>query len=229
MSAPLPGPPRAAALPLPSRPEGVEARMPAHLYALKDRDMFVIGDAFGDIYGDSDGLFHNDTRMLSELRLTLGGAQPSLLSAAISRDNVFFVSHLTNRPLPPLGGRSVRQGVIHVERARFLCDEHLYERIDLFNYGPFEAILPVALHFGADFRDMFEVRGQARSSRGMLLPTEVGIDRVVYRYQGLDRRLRYTVSVFVRAESPAAGPRGFQRRAAGGDPARAPRLHRRGG
>ena len=28
---------------------------------------------------------------------------PKLLSATVTRDNVFFVAHLTNRPLPPLG------------------------------------------------------------------------------------------------------------------------------
>jgi glycogen debranching enzyme len=172
------------------------ARLAERLHALKDGDTFLVADAYGDVFGDSDGLFHNDTRILSELRLTLAGAPPSLLSAAISRDNVFFVSHLTNRPLPPLGGRSIPEGVIHLERSRFLRHEHLYERIELVNYSDLDALVPVGLRFGADFRDMFEVRGKTRSARGTLLPPEVAQARVIFRYQGLDQILRTTVVSF---------------------------------
>src|SRR5579871_1133584 len=181
---PLPAPPPAA------------GRAAARLHALKDGDTFVVADAFGDIYGDADGMFHNDTRVLSELRLMLGGAAPSLLSAAISRDNVFFVAHLTNRPLPLLGGRSIPEGVIHIERSRFLSDERLHEHIEFLNFGDQETQIPLALHFGADFRDMFEVRGQNRSSRGTLWPALVENDRVLYRYEGLDRILRAMVISF---------------------------------
>ena len=182
--------------PLPSPVEHPRARLTERLHALKDGDTFIVADAYGDIFGDSDGMFHNDTRILSQLRLTLAGAAPSLLSAAISRDNVFFVSHLTNRPLPPLGGRSIPEGVIHLERTRFLRHERLHEHIELVNYGNRDALVPLGLHFDADFRDMFEVRGRTRSSRGMLLPPEVAPARVTFRYQGLDRILRTTVISF---------------------------------
>jgi hypothetical protein len=73
-------------------------------YVLKDGDCFIVANAAGDIEGGSDGFFHNDTRLLSRFSLRLGESQPALLSAAVSRDNVMFVAHLTNRPLPPLGG-----------------------------------------------------------------------------------------------------------------------------
>ena len=171
-------------------------RVDSHLHALKDGDTFLVADGAGDISGAGDGMFHNDTRVLSELRLTLGGASPSLLSSAISRDNVFFVAHLTNRPLPPLGGRSIREGVIHLERSRFLCNQRCYEHLEFVNYGDREAVLPLALHFGADFRDMFEVRGTPRSNRGAMLPSELGPQRLVFRYQGLDGVLRSTVISF---------------------------------
>lgn len=180
----------------PAEPEGLPARLGDRLHALKDGDTFVVADALGDIYGTADGLFHNDTRILSALQLTLAGAAPSLLSAAISRDNVFFVSHLTNRPLPPLGGRSTPHGVIHIERARFLRAERLYERIELMNYGSHAALVPLCLRFAADFRDMFEVRGQSRPSRGTLLPTLIEQARVTLRYQGLDHILRATTIDF---------------------------------
>src|SRR5579862_2395178 len=182
--------------PMPLVAEAIHPRVAARLHALKDGDTFVIADALGDILGTSDGMFHNDTRVLSKLRLTLAGQSPSLLSAAISRDNVLFISHMTNRPLPPLGGRSIPEGVIHVERARFLYSDNLHERIELVNYGGREAVVPLALRFGADFYDMFEVRGQTRGNRGLLLPPEVGAARVTFRYRGLDDILRTTAISF---------------------------------
>ncbi|HMC94020.1 MAG TPA: glycogen debranching N-terminal domain-containing protein, partial [Polyangia bacterium] len=66
-----------------------EPRTPNRLYALKDRDTFLVADAFGDVVGMGDGLFHNDTRILSRFQLLLGSHPPSLLSAAIAQDNVF--------------------------------------------------------------------------------------------------------------------------------------------
>ena len=196
MSTVQPKMPAAAHEPMPLVAESVHPRIAVRLHALKDGDTFVIADALGDILGTTDGMFHNDTRVLSGLRLTLAGQSPSLLSAAISRDNVLFVSHMTNRPLPPLGGRSIPEGVIHLERSRFLHGEHLYERIELVNYGGRDAVVPLALRFSADFYDMFEVRGQTRGSRGVLLAPQVGAEQVTFRYRGLDDILRTTVLSF---------------------------------
>jgi glycogen debranching enzyme len=187
--------------PLTSVIETAKARVADRLFALKDGDTFVVADSFGDIYGDRDGLFHNDTRILSVFKLSLADEAPSLLSAAISSDNVFFVSHLTNRPLPPLGGRSIPEGVIHLERSRYLWTECLYERIEFMNYGDREAVVPLALDFAADFRDMFEVRGQLRPARGRMLPPEIANGQVIFRYEGLDRVLRSAVLSFSRPAS----------------------------
>ena len=68
-------------------------------------DTFLLADALGDIQGSDDGLFSNDTRMLSRFELAIAGRRPSLLGAAISQDNTLFTAHLTNRPLPALGER----------------------------------------------------------------------------------------------------------------------------
>src|ERR1700761_7763586 len=136
-----------------------EPRTPSRLFSLKDRDTFVVADAFGDILGQGDGLFHDDTRILSRFVLKLGAQAPSLLSAAIGRDNVFFTSHSANQNLPMPGGPVAPPGVLHIERKRFLWDERLFERITLVNYSRDEVLTPLIVEFGADFRDMFEVRG----------------------------------------------------------------------
>jgi glycogen debranching enzyme len=171
---------------LPLTLDPVEASPPPLLFALKHGDTFLVANALGDILGDGDGLFQDDTRVLSRFRLRLGGKALSLLGSAVSQDNVFFTANLTNRPLPLLGGSSTPEGVIHVERKRFLWETRLYERITLRNFADFEAIVPLTLTFEADFRDMFEVRGASRHVRGNALAAEVTADTVVLQYQGLD-------------------------------------------
>ena len=89
-------------------------------FVLKSGNTFTVNDANGDIRGHDDGLFVNDTRVLSELLLTFGGRAPSLLSGSVSSDNAVFTAHLTNKPLPPIGGDGTPEGVIHVERKRVL-------------------------------------------------------------------------------------------------------------
>ncbi|KJH79457.1 MULTISPECIES: amylo-alpha-1,6-glucosidase [Pseudomonadaceae] len=173
-----------------------QAYMPRTLYVLKDGDSFMVADAFGDVQGTDDGLFRNDTRVLSRLQLRLAGQPASLLSAAVSQDNVYFTAHLSNRPLRPLGDTSTPQGVIHVERKRFLWQGRLYERLSLANYSDQPTLIPLSLGFAADFRDMFEVRGQTRAQRGEHHASELGERHVAMRYAGLDNQLRCSAISF---------------------------------
>jgi glycogen debranching enzyme len=171
-------------------------RVPTRLFVLKEGDSFVVADGFGNIVGADDGLFRNDTRVLSRFHLALAGHPPSLLSAAVSEDNVFFTSHMTNRPLPPLGGSSTPEGVVHIARSRLLWGKHFLEQLSFTNYGRHQVVLPLRLAFAADFRDMFEVRGQTRSERGRLVPPDIGSRSVLLRYEGLDGLVRTTGITF---------------------------------
>ena len=76
---------------------------PISYFSLKLDHMFVVADAVGDVLGRSDGLFKDDTRILSRFEITIGGVPPALLSSGLSSDNVFFRANLANRPLPQLG------------------------------------------------------------------------------------------------------------------------------
>jgi glycogen debranching enzyme len=167
-----------------------EPRPASRLFALKHGDTFVVADIFGDIHGEADGLFHHDTRILSRFRLSIGGRLLSLLGGGIGQDNVQFATNLTNKPLPPIGGPSTPEGVIHIERTRLLWEARLYERLRLRNYGRLEVRLPLRLSFAADFRDMFEIRGMERQARGRELPPRVGSDSVTLSYRGLDEVTR---------------------------------------
>jgi glycogen debranching enzyme len=165
-------------------------------FTLKDADTFLLADALGDIQGSDDGLFSNDTRMLSRFELAVAGRRPSLLGAAVSQDNSLFTSHLTNLPLPALGEGSIPQGVIHIERSRFLCESRLFERLRLTNFSDLDAQVPLKLSFAADFVDIFEVQGHVRKERGMYLPPETDGRTVRLAYRGRDDLVRSTQMKF---------------------------------
>ncbi|MER9419559.1 hypothetical protein NKI95_27045 [Mesorhizobium sp. M0306] len=82
----------------------------------------------------------------------------------------------------------------------------MLERITFTNYSAHEIALPVRLHFDADFRDMFEVRGTTRSRRGRAHDALIGETSVTFRYEGLDNVARQSVIAFFRE----AGPGEFQ-------------------
>jgi glycogen debranching enzyme len=178
------------------QPSATAASFTTHV--LKDGDSFLVANAYGDINGGSDGFFHNDTRLLSTYRLSIAGLQPEALSATVTKDNVFFIAHLTNRPLPVLGAPEAALGLIHIARTRFLSGDRLYERICCRNYGGRDMVAPLRLEFAADFRDMFEVRGSIRPARGELLPVEAGPGGLVFGYCGLDGALRRSAITFSR-------------------------------
>jgi glycogen debranching enzyme len=159
-------------------------------YTLKDHNTFLLADALGDIQGSDDGLFTNDTRVLSRLELMVAGRRPSLLGAAINQDNTLFTAHLTNRPLTALGELSLPRGVIHLERSRFLWDSRLYERLQLTNYSDHESEVPLQLLFAADFADIFEVQGQMRQQRGVQLAPRIEEHTVQLSYRGRDEVVR---------------------------------------
>lgn len=177
-----------------------ERRAPDRLYTLKEGDVFLVCDAFGDVHGVADGLFHNDTRLLSRLTLRLDGSAPALLSSAVGRDNVIFTANATNRPLAPIGAAATPEGVVHLERKRLIWEGRLYERIRCVNYGDAPATLPLNFTFDADFKDMFEVRGQVRARRGRRARPVVRPSGVQFQYEGLDGASRDCVIAF--SETP---------------------------
>lgn len=174
-------------------PDAPEAANDPRQYVLKHGDMFMVGDAIGNIDSPTEGLFYNDTRMLSHFKLSISGRPLSLLGAAVGQDNVTFQSNLTNKPLPPIGGTSTPEGIIHIERTRILWEARLYERIRTTNYGRQANHISLNLGFAADFHDMFEVRGIKRKARGTLLAPVISTHGVEFNYHGLDGIARASI------------------------------------
>jgi len=171
------------------------------LMALKDGDAFLVADHWGDVKAGADGLFERDTRLLSRFVLAVGRARPSRLSSGVTKDNVFFTCHSTNRPLPPMGGRSAPAGVLHLERRRFLWDRRLFERVRMVNHGVEDILLPLTFEFDADFADIFQVRGTVRPQHGEIHPPVIDGRRVTFSYTGLDGVTRTSCLAF--SEPPA--------------------------
>ena len=168
-------------------------REPHRQFALKHEDCFVVADAHGDISGVGDGLFINDTRVLSLFRLTVTGHQPSLLGASLSQDNILFTANLSNR------GRAidgVPHGVIHIERTVSSGRSGSTSASRLRIIGAASLTVPLRLEFAADFRDMFEVRGSTRSRRGQSREAEAAERSVRFRYEGLDGLVRESAIAF---------------------------------
>ncbi len=168
-------------------------------FTLKDGDTFLLADALGDIQAADDGLFTNDTRMLSRFDLFVAGRRPSLLGAAINRDNTLFTAHLTNRPLTAPGELALPKGVIHIERSRLLWQGRWYEQLTLTNFGDRDAEVPLLFCYAADFADIFEVQGTVRKSRGEVLPARTANQTVQLSYRGLDDVVRTTYIEFSQA------------------------------
>jgi glycogen debranching enzyme len=168
-------------------------------FTLKDANTFLLADALGDIQGADDGLFTNDTRMLSRFDLFVAGRRPSLLGAAIDRDNTLFTAHLTNRPLSAPGELAIPKGVIHIERNRLLWRGRWHEQITLTNFGERDAEVPLLFAYAADFADIFEVQGTVRKERGQILPAWIANQTVKLSYRGLDEVVRTTYIEFSHA------------------------------
>lgn len=167
---------------------------------LKHGDSFAVFDHNGDAAGDPgspEGLYHRDTRHLSQLALTLDGQRPLLLTSTVRDDNAVLVCDLTNPELPGRdGAEAVLQDTLHLRRTRFLWNARAFERIAVSNYDIRPRGFRLGLSFGADFADIFEVRGTPRARHGTHHPAEITTEAVTLAYTGLDGERRETRLLF---------------------------------
>ncbi|HMA33701.1 MAG TPA: amylo-alpha-1,6-glucosidase [Chloroflexia bacterium] len=158
---------------------------------LREGDMFMVSDQRGDMApGQTLGLYYNDTRYLSVFELALSGQAPTLLSSSCEQD---FMANLqfTNPTLPRPAAPDVLPHTISLRRNR-LVQDGLRERIGLMNYNREPVTVQLTLVLGADFRDMFDVRGFPRAARGTLHAPEWQDNVLTFSYTGLDTRRRCT-------------------------------------
>lgn len=168
----------------------------SRIQVLNHVDSFGVFDRWGDAHrfgAELVGVYHKDTRFVSVYEFRIDGRRPHLLSSSVKEANEVLSVDLTNPALSLADGTTIPEGVIHVERSKFIHGGVCYERIQLKNFSHLRYSFPVSLFIDGDFRDIFELRGYQREKRGEMLPlVQLSNASYVISYHGLDKILRRT-------------------------------------
>lgn len=156
---------------------------------LKQGKTFALFDDRGDISTEMAnyvGVFHDDTRYLSQLELFVDDLRPLLLSSTVRDDNSALNVDLVNPDIYRENHLILSREMLHITRSIFLWNASCYQHIAIENFDRRPHALRVTLAFAADFADLFEVRGVQRLRRGKTTrtSTEKG---VAFHYMGLDK------------------------------------------
>src|SRR2546430_792708 len=112
---------------------------------------FCICDERGDIDSQTQGLFADDTRFLSLLRLTVNGEKPLLLSSG--KVDYFSAAFYLRNPIA--GG--LPQDTVSITRERFVGDG-MQDLIVVQNQGMEPLSFELALEIATDFADILTVK-----------------------------------------------------------------------
>ncbi|MDQ3043567.1 MAG: amylo-alpha-1,6-glucosidase [Chloroflexota bacterium] len=170
-----------------------------HDLVLKSDELFLVGAMHTDGSGEqANGLYVRDTRHLNYLKILLNGTPLRHLSArTISSSESVLTS--TNE-LIVTGHEQILPQTISV-RQHFKLATHLSLSITVANHAGRSLPIELSLECGADFRDLFDIRGFPRGARGEVLPPELVSAGVLLAYHGLDD-LRAATEI--RFDRPAA-------------------------
>jgi glycogen debranching enzyme len=172
----------------------VPAEVREEVLALKSGAMFVCARRDGDIRparASGEGLYIEDTRHLSELRLTVGGSLPVLLSSVMESGHCAVIN-ATNPVLRSAVGASVAQETLNVRRTVLIADR-LFYRVRVRNFASKPVVTVVEASLAADFADVFEVRGAGRGTSGRVLEPTRDEDRLRFGYVAADGQHRETL------------------------------------
>jgi glycogen debranching enzyme len=165
--------------------------------AVKEGDTFLYSDLEGNLDHGGDyglGLYSRDTRFLSHFRMTVSGRDPVLLSSSSERAYMSYVD-LTNPDLYESGALAVPQQTLNIRRIRAICGR-LFERVRVKNYNAHPVTLSLEFALGADFADIFEIRGMVREGVRESEPPVVRDGRVEFASVGRDGARRVTLVEF---------------------------------
>jgi len=180
------------------------SRLDDRTRVLKHGDTFAVFDRYGEMapvgLGEL-GLYHDGTRFLSRLGLTIGGQRLLLLSSTVTHDNTRLVVDLTNADLEIEDRILIPRGTVHVKREILLWKGVCYERLRVANHGAGTAAFSLSFTLDADFADIFEVRGVRRAATGTRHPRSREDRALAFTYDGLDGVRRITCIRF--SENPA--------------------------
>jgi glycogen debranching enzyme len=154
---------------------------------IKHDRVFLLCDRYGDMPKHNLaalGLYFRDTRFLSTYELTIDGMRPTFLHSEVDRNYSMLIE--TTLPIISVDPSGVETGKnVSISRHRWL--EHgMHETIKVQNFGAEKRKVKIEVSFGADFLDLFEVRGFKRKKRGTVLEPVMADGQVTFAYEGLD-------------------------------------------
>jgi glycogen debranching enzyme len=112
---------------------------------------FCICDELGDLHGNVEGLFAQDTRFLSALKLTINGQRPLLLSS--DKIEYFSAAFFMRNPL----ASGLAQDALSIRRERFVGDG-MQDSFTVQNQSMERVEFDLEIEVAADFADIFAVK-----------------------------------------------------------------------
>jgi glycogen debranching enzyme len=175
---------------------------------LKHNDAFLVADSRGDCPDLSEsefGFYVDGTRFLGRLELVMHGQPPLVLNAALSEDTLQIAVDLTNPDIFHDGAIAVPGRMLRIARVLTIVDQQLYQQLRVESFADVSHPLTLTWRFGADFVDVFEVRGFRRARRGALSEPACEASHVALGYEGLDGVKRTTHLTFAPPPSRLTG------------------------
>src|ERR1700736_5392808 len=140
-----------------------------------DGNTFFVSDGAGDVEPGEDvnGFFHADMRQLSTWRLLLNGQPVHVLTSRT-------VDYYSASVFATLASVSVGENPpISIRRDRFVA-RGVHEDLTVQNHSDHRQTVTIAVEYGSDFADLFEVKDRT-PKRGQLR-TELGTGQVTLTY-----------------------------------------------
>jgi glycogen debranching enzyme len=166
----------------------------ADAVVIKDENIFLVTSPDGGIplsQGHGFGLYYHDCRFIRTYELCIAGASPTVLaSTAAKGDSAIF--QLANQDIHTADGQLIPKETIGVKWARAVHGSVplLHDSFTFENFGLSDVEFPISLTFGAQFEDIFAVRGLFSEKLGDVLKPEWKDDALVLAYDGADGRRR---------------------------------------
>ncbi|MBK7750106.1 MAG: amylo-alpha-1,6-glucosidase [Candidatus Obscuribacter sp.] len=163
---------------------------------IKNGKLFALMDGAGLIPHANNvglGLYYDDTRFLSSWQMTVNGMSPVLISADTTEG--YAARYAYSNKEHKQNGEQITEQRFYIER-QVTIHAGLRERLTITNFDITDRAIHLAIDYGSDFADMFEVRGWIREARGHRQDTRIYEDSVRLGYIGLDWMERSTTITF---------------------------------
>jgi glycogen debranching enzyme len=162
----------------------------ANAVVMKNDNLYFVTNESGNVPLTSNhgfGLYYNDCRYLNGYEFKIAGGTANVLVADDAQGFAASLA-LTNPEIQVDEGIHIAMDELGIRWERILDAESttLFDLYTFRNYGHQEIIVPIHMHFRAEFEDVFAIRGLLDISPGRLHDPSWDGNRLHYRYDGAD-------------------------------------------